>query len=91
MFSCHFRILCLHDPFRADFPASFMHDSDSDFEEEEDEADEDSNGLYASYISFGTPLKQFFLAEDNYKNEYPDEESSEGSSGMIFHDVYLKS
>ncbi|KAJ7593528.1 hypothetical protein C8J56DRAFT_1162351 [Mycena floridula] len=46
----------------ADFPPTFMHDSDSDFDEEEDEADEDSN------------------AEDNYKNDYPDEEDEEDST-----------
>jgi len=52
----------------ADFPPSFIYDSDSDFDEEEDEADEDSN------------------AEDNYKNDYPDEEEASDSSGDEFHE-----
>lgn len=66
----------------AQLPPSVLSDSDSDFEEEEDEADEDSNGgSTESSIGF-KPGLMICLAEDNYKNDYPDEEEPSDSSGM---------
>ena len=65
-------------------PLEFDEDDDYESESEvEDEADEDSNGMSSSLLSlffFGAGLfveLKWFPAEDYYKNDYPDEESSE--------------
>ncbi len=60
------------------------YDSDSD-SEAEDEADEDSNGL-CNFLSYWRSWVDTSVAEEYYKNDYPDEEELSdwsGSSGMF--------
>ena len=60
----------------------FMYDSDSDFEEEEDEADQDSNGQTAAHAFICSHIPNMILAvaEDDYRNDYPDSDP-DASSG----------
>ena len=63
---------------RTGLPPSFgdTYDSASD-SEEEDEADEDSNG--GPFLTFNYPLSLngLDIAEEYYKNDYPDEEDGD--------------
>jgi len=69
---------------RTGLPLSFgaIYDSASDSEEEEDEADEDSNGkwILCLFQGFQNPSASR-IAEEYYKNDYPDEIDSSESSG----------
>ncbi|KAG6837610.1 hypothetical protein H0H93_006131 [Arthromyces matolae] len=56
------------------------YDSASESEEEEDEADEDSNGV-CLYVTLARSGHEVLIAEEYYKNDYPDEESSSSSGG----------